>query len=147
MDIKELADKQALTELANKLFMYTDASQWSLLLEEVFEKDIWFDMRSAGGGEPALLPATTVCTMWQKGFEGLDAVHHQGGHYLITVNAGVADIYAYATASHYKKTAAKGSTRIFVGSYNLKATLTTTGWRLTQFIYNLKYIAGNTTLE
>ena len=66
---------------------------------------------------------------------------------LITVNPGDADIYAYAVATHYKKNAVKGCTRIFVGSYDLKAVRTITGWRLSQFKYNLKYIDGNISLE
>ena len=40
METKELADKQALTELANKLYMYTDAQQWQLLQQEVFAGNI-----------------------------------------------------------------------------------------------------------
>ena len=44
MDIQELADKQELTELVNKLFMYTDAQQWDELLNEVFVENVWIDM-------------------------------------------------------------------------------------------------------
>lgn len=147
METMELANKLALTELANKLFMYTDESQWAALVQEVFDKEVWFDMSSAGAGEPKLLTAMAICDMWRQGFMGLDAVHHQAGHYLITLQPGNADIYAYAIASHYKKTALNGTTRIFVGSYNLKALQTPAGWRLTQFKYNLKYIDGNATLQ
>jgi hypothetical protein len=147
METKELAAKQELAELSNKLFMYTDLRQWPMLLQEVFANDVWFDMSSAGGGEAKFLPAATICDMWKQGFEGLDAVHHQAGHYIITVQNDTADIYAYATASHYKKAATNGQTRIFVGSYDLKAQQTPGGWRITQFKYNLKYIDGNTTLE
>ena len=147
METKELADKQALTELANKLYMYTDAQQWQLLQQEVFAGNIWFDMSSAGGGEPGLLPAVAICDMWKQGFTSLDAVHHQAGHYLITVYENAADIYGYAIASHYKKSATKGQTRLMVGSYDLKAERMADGWRLTQFKYNLKYIDGNANLE
>ena len=147
MDTKELAAKQALTELANKLFMYTDARQWALLLQEVFDSEVWFDMSSASGGAPGLLPATAICDMWQQGFGELDAVHHQAGQYLITIRDGAADVYAYAMASHYKKAAANGQTRTFVGSYDLIAKLSPAGWRISQFKYNLKYIAGNANLD
>ena len=147
METKELAAKQAITELANKLFMYTDAQQWALLLQEVFTLDVWFDMSSIGGGEPLLLPAVAICDMWKQGFTGLDAVHHQAGQYLITIHENTADIYGYAIASHYKKSATKGQTRLMVGSYDLKAEQMPEGWRLTQFKYNLKYTDGNATLE
>jgi hypothetical protein len=140
-------DKIELQELANKLFMYTDAQQWDQLLTEVFTESVWFDMQSAGGGEPKLWPAKDICELWRKGFEGLDAIHHQAGHYLIDVTGDEANIFGYAVATHYRANAQKGKTRMFVGSYDLKAIRTEKGWRLSQFTYNLKYIDGNTTLE
>ena len=147
MDQQIIMDKLELQELANKLFMYTDSGQWSLLEKEVFAENVWFDMTSAGGEKPSLLPARDICALWKNGFSGLDAVHHQAGHYLVAVRENEADILAYAIASHYKKAAKKGTTRIFVGSYDLKATRSPHGWRLNQFKYNLKYIDGNITLE
>ena len=50
MTTQTIADKIELTELANKLFMYTDLQQWDKLLNEVFIENIFFDM-SNGGGE------------------------------------------------------------------------------------------------
>ena len=142
-----LADKIELQELANKLFMYTDAQQWEKLLGEVFTKDVWFDMQSAGGGEPQLISAENICSMWKKGFANLDAVHHQGGQYLININSNEAEIFGYAVAFHFKQNAQQGKTRSFVGSYDLKAIKTENGWRLNQFKYNLKFIDGNASLK
>ena len=146
MDDQKFADKVELTELSNKLFMYVDAQQWNKVLDEVFTENVWFDMTSAGG-EAKQMPAKEICELWRQGFNGLDAVHHQAGHYLITVNEAAADIYGYAMAAHYKKAAIKGNSRVFVGSYDLKALKTQKGWRLSQFKYNLKYIDGNASLE
>ena len=142
-----MIDKMELTELANKLFMYTDARQWQSLQEEVFMPEILFDMQSLSGQASELKQAREVCAMWEIGFAGIDSVHHQAGHYLITVNNNDADIYAYAVATHYKKAATNGNSRAFVGSYDLKAERTVAGWRLSQFKYNLKYIDGNASLE
>jgi hypothetical protein len=147
MEPSTALDKIELQELANKLFMYTDARQWDTLLREVFTESVWFDMQSAGGGEPKTWPAKEIGELWRRGFEGLDAIHHQAGHYLIDVKEDEADIYGYAMATHYKAAAQKGNTRMFVGSYDLKAIRTENGWRLNQFKYNLKYIDGNATLE
>jgi len=141
------ADKFELTELANKLFMYCDAKQWDNMLNEVFVPVIWFDASSAGAGPPQSMKAKAVCKMWEDGFIGLDAVHHQAGHYLISVQDSNADIFAYAAATHHKRSASKGNTRTFVGSYDLKAQRGANGWRLTQFKYNLKYIDGNIAME
>lgn len=141
-------DHQLLTELANKLFMYTDMQLWDKLLSDVFTEEIWFDMSSAGAGEPGPMKAALLCQSWKEGFTGLDSVHHQAGHYLIEMNENSsADIFAYAVAYHYKKAATKGQTRTFVGSYDLKAIQTSNGWRLSQFKYNLKFIDGNASLE
>lgn len=147
MTSEMIADKIELTELANKLYMYCDAQHWPQMLAEVFTEKIHFDMTSAGGVEPQVLEARAVCEMWREGFKGLDAVQHQAGHYLITVYGDKADIYAYAVAFHYKRSAKNGNSRSFVGSYDLKAIRTTTGWRLNQFKYNLKFIDGNASLD
>lgn len=146
MNDQKFADKIEITELTNKLFMYVDAQQWDKVLGEVFTDNVWFDMKSAGG-EAKNLTAVEICEMWRQGFVGIDALHHQAGHYLISVQDGSADIYGYALATHYKKAALKGTSRMFVGSYDLKALKTEKGWRLSQFKYNLKYIDGNATLE
>ena len=147
MSSSTLADKIELQELANKLFMYTDSRQWDLLMEEVFAEEVWFDMKSAGGGEPSSIRASAICEMWDKGFEGLDAVHHQAGHYLIKVEDDQAEIFGYAIALHYKKTALNGKSRSFTGSYELKAIRINKNWRINQFKYNLKFIEGNAMLE
>lgn len=147
MDNQTIVDKIELNELANKLFMYVDAQQWDKILNEVMTENVWFDMQSAGGAEPESIAAKDICSMWRDGFSGLDAVHHQAGHYLIDVHSNEANIFGYAVAFHFKKSAQNGKTRTFVGSYDLKAIKTEKGWRLNQFKYNLKYIDGNTTLE
>ncbi len=140
-------DKITLTELANKLYMYTDEQRWQDLLDEVFTTDIWLDVSSMGGGEPVMIKAADLCNMWQEGFKGIDQVQHQAGHYIININGDNAAIFGYAVAYHYKASAANGKTRTFVGSYDLKAVNTDKGWRLNQFKYNLKFIDGNATLE
>jgi hypothetical protein len=147
MNETQVADKLELTELANKLFMLTDVQEWDKLVEEVFAEELLFDMSSASGEAPQTLTSKAICDMWRQGFAGLDAVHHQAGHYLITVDKNAAEIYAYAVATHYKRSAARGKTRTFVGSYDLKAIRSVTGWRLSQFKYNLKYIDGNLSLD
>lgn len=147
MENQLITDKIELQELSNKLFMYVDAQQWEKVMNEVFTENVWFDMQSAGAGAPKSIAAEDICSMWRDGFAGLDAVHHQGGQYLIEVHSNEANIFAYAVAFHFKRSATNGKTRTFVGSYELKAIRTESGWRLNQFKYNLKYIDGNATLE
>jgi len=140
-------DKLEITELMNKLFMFTDAREWEKLQSDVFMEKVEFDMSSMGGGQPSTLTAKNICMMWEEGFKDLDSVHHQGGHYLITVENNRATIFAYAVALHYKKSAKEGTTRLFTGSYDVKALRTADGWRLNAFKYNLKFISGNEKLE
>lgn len=147
MTSEQLADKIELTELVNRLFMYCDARHWPRILDEVFTETIWFDASSVGGPAPANMGARAVCDMWNEGFAGIDAVHHQAGHYVVDLTKGGADIFGYAVATHYKKAATKGHTRTFTGSYDLKAVRTASGWRLSQFKYNMKFIDGNSSLE
>ncbi|PWT95195.1 MAG: hypothetical protein C5B52_18330 [Bacteroidetes bacterium] len=142
-----VSDRLDIIELANKLFMYTDAQMWEKLLKEVFTEEIWFDMVSMGAGPAQRITAEAVCEMWRQGFTNLDSVHHQAGHYLIEARGADAEIYGYAVATHYKKEAIKGHTRSFTGSYELKATKGANGWRLSKFKYNLKFSDGNLTLE
>lgn len=146
-DFTELHDRQQLTELANRLFMYTDSRNWQGLVNEVFTPNVYLDMESNGGGPAGTVTAQTIADEWQKGFQELDAVHHQAGHYLITVSGDQSDIYGYAVATHFREAAKQGKTRTFVGSYELKAERTDNGWRLNQLKYNLKFTEGNTSLE
>lgn len=115
MQSQQITDKLEITGLANKLFMYTDNRQWQKLLDEVFAEQVMFDMSSAGGAPPQNMAARDICEMWRQGFEPLDGVHHQAGHYLINITKDEAEIFGYAVAIHYKKMAKKGNTRTFVG--------------------------------
>lgn len=135
--------REQIIEIVNKLFVFTDHRKWSKLQDEVFTKEIMFDMTSLGG-EARNMPASEVCETWQKGFEGIDSVNHLAGNYLVTVNNdATADVFAYATATHYKAAAINGKTRTFVGTYDLHLVLTTNGWRMSTFKYNLSYVDGN----
>ena len=49
MNDRQLSDKIHLTELVNKLFMYVDDQRWEQVLNEVFTKEVWFDMTSVSG--------------------------------------------------------------------------------------------------
>jgi hypothetical protein len=146
-DLSEPRDQKELTDLVNRLFMYTDDRNWQGLQTEVFTPSLHFDMVSAGAGPARTVTSRDVTDMWSAGFQRVDAVHHQAGHYIITVNGNGAEIYAYSVATHYRQAATRGHTRTMVGSYDLGAQRTPGGWRLDSFRYNLKYMEGNLTLE
>ncbi|MFN7119442.1 MAG: nuclear transport factor 2 family protein [Saprospiraceae bacterium] len=140
--MEQFSVRDQLIEVVHKLFIYTDEQEWEKLQNEVFTKEIWFDMSSLGA-EAKTMQAKEVCDMWQSGFAGIDAVNHLSGNHLVTINGAEADVFTYATATHYKKAAQQGNTRTFVGTYALHLLQTQHGWRINAFQYNLKYMEGN----
>ena len=138
--------KEEIIEVVNKLFVYTDYKEWGKLQEEVFTDVVDFDMSSLGG-EVAKKTSNQICEEWDKGFEGLDAVNHLAGNYIVEINNNEAIVFVYATATHFKNSAVNGKTREFVGSYNLHLVKTGERWKIDSFKYNLKYVTGNLELN
>jgi SnoaL-like domain len=134
---------EEITNVVNKLFVFTDEQDWSALKSEVFDRDVDFDMVSMGAEKAQKITAVEICEMWQEGFKGLDAIHHQAGNYIISIENKQALVKAYAIASHYKNATTEGKTREFVGSYDIGLLETNRGWRINSFKYNLKYADGN----
>jgi len=144
---QNLKDKIETTEIINKLFVYTDNRQWDLLKTMVFTSEVNFDMTSMGAEKASRLNAETICRLWDQGFNGLDSIHHQAGNYIIEIHINKTTVIAYPIASHYKSVATKGTTRTFVGSYDLHLLKLKEGWRIDGFKYNLKYSEGNLSLD
>lgn len=139
--------REELIELVNKLFIYTDNKDWQRLKTDVFASEVFLDMTSAGGSAENL-EADQICEMWQAGLGTLDAVNHLTGNFLVdVVNESFAKVFCYSTATHYKASAKNGETREFVGSYDFEVIKQNNGWRITSFVYNLKYMNGNMDLS
>ena len=147
MMMMAFSEREQVVEVLNRLFHYTDHRKWDGLVHEVFAEEVHMDMTSLGAPEAELMKAQEICDMWRAGFEGLDAIHHQPGGYMIDLNGDKAEAKCYAIASHYQAEATKGQTREFVGSYDFKLQKNATGWRITFMKYKLKYTRGNMTLE
>ena len=143
--MEHFSTRDLIVETANKLFVYTDMQNWDKLKSEVFTEEVLFDMTSVGG-EKRMMTAKEICDTWQKGFEGIDQVNHLAGNYLVTIDGKNATVFAYATATHYKRSAQNGP-REFVGTYDLNMVFEDSGWRIDQFRYNLKYMSGNLDLK
>jgi hypothetical protein len=144
--MESLSVREQIVEVINKLFVYTDFQEWNKLQSEVFTDHVLFDMSSLGG-EKMNTTSKNICQIWKNGFVGIDVINHLAGNYLIEIKEDTADAFAYATATHYKKSATKGNTREFVGTYNLHLIKKEAGWRIDQFKYNLKYSNGNLDLK
>ncbi len=146
-EIFSMTEREQITETINRLFIYTDEQNWPGLRSEVFTDQVFLDMTSLGG-MASEVTAFQICDNWEEGFRELDAVNHLAGNYLVRiVNESTAEVFAYATATHFREKAKNGTTREFVGTYNIKLTYTSLGWRINYLKYNLKYTQGNMSLE
>lgn len=143
MNIEMLIQKDAVLTVANKLFTYTDARNWQGILDEVFAGQVFFDMTSLAGGQPATLAATAITAAWQEGLEPIEAIHHQTGNFDVDIEGDKATVTCYATAWHYKQTPSGRNTRVFVGTYVLQLVKLQQGWRINSFTFNKKFIDGN----
>ncbi len=139
-------EREQIIEIINKLFIYTDHRYWDQLQKEVFSERVHLDMSSMGG-EARLLSAREICQNWDEGFKEIDVINHLGGNYLVTLSGATAQVFAYATATHYKKDAKRGTTRDFVGSYQFELSKGQAGWRIEKMTYNLRYALGNLPLK
>src|SRR5687768_14386773 len=101
MEVKSKRD--AVVELVNKLFIYTDTRQWNKLVKDVFKEKVYLDMSSVGAGPAKEMKASEICELWKNGFQGIDHVHHQSGNFLVEFNgeteAVEANVLCYAIAS------------------------------------------------
>ncbi len=139
--------REHIVEVVNKLFVYTDEQDWSALHSEVFAGQVLFDMVSVGAKSVETKTAAQITELWRDGFAGLDAVHHQAGNYIVSIDGASARVKAYAIASHFKDSAREGKVREFVGSYDIGLLKQDSGWRIHEFKYNLKYLDGNLELK
>ena len=142
----EFTVKEQIIEIVHKLFIYTDNQEWKKLQKEVFSELVDFDMSSLGG-EISKKSSIDICNEWKQGFEGIDSINHLAGNHLVKINNNSAEVFIYATATHFKESAIKGNTREFVGSYNLHLVKNTEQWKIDKFKYNLKYMTGNLDLK
>ena len=142
----EFTVKEQIIEIVHKLFIYTDNQEWKKLQKEVFSELVDFDMSSLGG-EISKKSSIDICNEWKQGFEGIDSINHLAGNHLVKISNNSAEVFIYATATHFKESAIKGKTREFVGSYNLHLVKNEEEWRIDKFKYNLKYSTGNLDLK
>ena len=142
----EFTVREQIIEIVHKLFNYTDNQEWKKLQKEVFSELVDFDMSSLGG-EISKKSSIDICNEWKQGFEGIDSINHLAGNHLVKISNNSAEVFIYATATHFKESAIKGKTREFVGSYNLHLVKNMKRWKIDKFKYNLKYMTGNLDLK
>jgi hypothetical protein len=144
----EKSKREEIVELAVKLFVFTDEQNWDGLSKEVFTETVVFDMSSLGGNGAEKTSSSSIIENWKKSFEGLDAIFHQSGNYLVNIrDEGHAELSCSCIAVHYNKSATKGTTREFYGNYDIVCVLTDIGWRINGLRYKVKFVSGNSNFK
>jgi 3-phenylpropionate/cinnamic acid dioxygenase small subunit len=145
--LEEIVAKQQIIDLVTELFVATDQRDWPAV-KRCFADQVLFDMSSAGGGPAARRTPDEIAGGWAEGLKALEAIHHQGGNFRVTVYEGRATASCYGIAYHFRRTRSGQNTRTFVGSYAFVLDRATPGgWRITSFRFDLKFIDGNPHLE
>jgi len=142
----DYATERAITDCIVRLFLGTDARDWTAV-RACLADTVHFDMTSLAGGEPSDVPADQIVAGWTEGLAPIEHVHHQAGNFRIAVRGGEADAFCYGIALHYRRTASGRNTRTFVGSYDFKLIQSDNAWRISAFRFTLKFLDGNADLE
>jgi 3-phenylpropionate/cinnamic acid dioxygenase small subunit len=140
--IQALSDQTDVIKTINTLFIETDNRNWGAV-KAIFADTVLFDMTSMVGGQPSQLSSQNIVDAWDQGLKPLQAIHHQAGNYLVTLNGSHAEAFCYGIASHYLPNTKNQNTRTFVGSYNFHLKKQGENWKIDKFKFNLKYIDGN----
>lgn len=144
--LQRVLDKNAVIDVLNRLFISTDNRDWEAV-RSCFAPEVLFDMTSMAGGEPSRLTPQQITAAWEQGLSHLEAIHHQVGNYVVTIQDDEADAFCYGIASHYLPNKTGQNTRTFVGSYDFHLVRTGEAWQIDAFKFNLKYVDGNADLE
>jgi hypothetical protein len=140
-----LIEKDRILERVKYLFINTDRKDWTKVVDG-FTDQVRFDMSSMGGGPPATVPAVEIAAGWEDGLRDIAALHHQIGNELMTVDGESAHVFCYGIALHYSPHAKGGTTRRFVGTYDLDLQKVDQEWKISGFTYHLKFIDGDVDL-
>ena len=141
-----LIDERDITAVVHQLFYATDRKDWPGV-EACFDRSVYFDMSSLGGGGPQEIGAAEIVAGWKTGLGPIEAVHHQAGNLRVEVRGEEAEAFCYGIALHYRPTASGRNTRTFVGSYDFGLRRRAGGWRIHRFRFNAKFVDGNLELE
>ena len=148
-ELEVLATQATIDDQVKRLYRYTDNFEWERMREEVMTDSVFFDMSSAGAGEPGVRSAEQITNGWDTNYQnlGVDEVNHLVGNIIIDFRGNEADVYCLATATLFREAATQGQTFAQTGDYDLRFVRVGDTWLLDEFIYNLRFSEGNPTLE
>ena len=130
-----MADRDDIIDTITRLFVATDNRDWATV-RAVFAPSVAFDMSSLGAGAPETRTNMEIAAGWETGLAGIEHVYNLAGNYLVDLQGDEATAFCYAIAYHHNA----GKARRFIGSYDFHLVRGDTGWRITVFKFNLKFI-------
>jgi len=136
-----ISERERVIEAVTTLFVSIDNRDWDVV-RSCFTEKVLFDS-TLTDGEPEVLTRERIISDWQEGLECLEAIHHQIGNFLVQFNDNEAMVFCYGIAYHYLPNRSNRNTKLFVGSYDMDLVLRETGWKITTFKFNSKFVAGN----
>lgn len=145
-DLATLAAKDQIAACIHQLFISTDQRDWPAV-RACFADSVHFDVTSLAGGSPATLTPSQITDAWDAGLKPIEHVHHQAGNLQIAVQGNRATAFCYGIALHYRTTRSGDNVRRFVGSYDFGLELSSRGWVISSFRFNVKFVDGNRDLE
>jgi hypothetical protein len=145
-DLQLLATKDDIATVIHQLFIATDQRDWSAV-RACFADAVDFDMTSLAGGAPVALSPVQITDAWDAGLKPIQHVHHQVGNLQVTVHGDTATAFCYGIALHYRPTADGNNVRRFVGSYDFTLRRIGSGWVISAFRFNAKFVDGNLALD
>jgi SnoaL-like domain len=138
------SDEHALRQLADELFITTDAKEWAAARALFADGDIDVDMSSLVGGGAVRLTADALIGGFRAGLHAGKASHHMATNYRITISGDRAEILAHGYAWNRVGGFPAGKDLWETwGNYRLTARRVAAGWRLDGFRYFSKHTRGN----
>jgi hypothetical protein len=98
-----------------------------------------FDLTSLVGGDPVEVTPRAIVDAWQEGLEPVQAVRHQTGTFVISIDCGMATASCYGTATHFRP---EQEQRVisFVGTSDFHLIRMADGWKIDSLKIDAKYV-------
>jgi hypothetical protein len=142
--LPSLEDEQAIRQIVDLLFIYTDQKAWSQARQLFVDGPIEVDMSSLVGGGPVQMTADDLLAGFVVGLHEEKISHHLATNYQITLTGDEAGVWAHGYSWNRLLNYQGGSDLWETwGNYRLALRRTGQGWRLSAFRYFAKYNRGN----
>ncbi|MCT4613556.1 MAG: nuclear transport factor 2 family protein [Marinifilaceae bacterium] len=132
-------------DIVTKMFVYNDNHNWEGLAS-VFAPEVQMLHVISGDEQSHITKPEEIVPLWRSIMEKFDAVHHQIGNLLTTVENGIAKVSCHGTATHYKANAENGNIWGVIGKYTFLLKEIEGEWKIIDEVFLCDYQTGNLSL-